>query len=70
MALSLYPYMHVIVYMWYIPGHRDIFAVTDLGEYLINLRKTDKLFFCEQGAKSGKQNRRKNLEQENIDLMK
>lgn len=54
----------------YIPGSRDPFAITDWGEYLINLGRSGKLFLCEQGAKSGKQNRRKTLEQENIDLMK
>lgn len=53
-----------------ISGPRDVFAVTDLREYLINLGRSGKLFFCEQGAKSGKQDRRKTWEQGNIDLMK
>ena len=59
--VSIYGYDSVYVY---IPGPRDAFVVTDLGEYLINLRKSGKLFLWEQGVKSGKQNRRKTLEQD------
>ena len=63
--------MHVCesVYV-YLPGPRDLFAVTVLGEYLINLGRSGKLFLCEQGAESGKQNCRETLDKENIDLMK
>lgn len=53
----------------HIPGPSSLFAVADLGEFLINLGRSVKLFVCGQGAKCGKLNCRKTLDKENFDLM-
>lgn len=53
-----------------IPGLRNLFAVTDLGEFFIHLGRSGRLFLCEQGAMSTVQNHRKTLGKESIDLMK
>lgn len=57
----------------HIPGPSSLFAVADLGEFLINLGRSvnllGRLFVCGQGAKCGKLNRRKTLDKENFDLM-